>query len=52
MTIEWETPDGLKKETNDMEATVKYCESMGWKQKGGKKKKEPKKGWREPEAAE
>ncbi len=29
--IKWKKPSGLEIETNDMEATVVYCESLGWK---------------------
>ena len=30
MLIKWETPAGLVKETNNLKATVDYCESLGW----------------------
>lgn len=31
MNITWTKPSGLTIETNDMEATVAYCEKLGWK---------------------
>jgi hypothetical protein len=34
MTISWVKPDGTKVETNDMKATILYCESRDWKQVG------------------
>ena len=33
-TIVWTKPSGLEIETNDMEETVKYAESLGWKHAG------------------
>ena len=38
--IQWEKPSGLKIETNDMDETVDYCKSLGWKQISGKKPKD------------
>lgn len=29
--IKWIKPSGVEIETNDLEATVAYCESLGWK---------------------
>jgi len=29
--IKWEKPNGNKIETNDLPATVAYCESLDWK---------------------
>jgi len=34
----WIKESGLEIETNDLEATVKHCEELGWKQKEEKKK--------------
>lgn len=39
--IKWVKPSGLKIETNDKDATVEYCESLGWKQSNGKKPRKP-----------
>lgn len=41
-TIKWTKPSGLKIETNDMDTTVEYCKSLGWKQENGKKPGRPK----------
>jgi len=30
MKIKWMRPSGREIETNDEEATIEYCESMGW----------------------
>ena len=38
----WIKPSGMEVKTNDMPETIKYCESLGWKQKE-EVKKEPKK---------
>lgn len=27
----WVKPSGVKIETNDMDVTIEYCESLGWK---------------------
>lgn len=35
--MKWIKPSGLEIETNDLKATVKYCESLGWKKKEVKK---------------
>lgn len=32
--IKWVKPNGLEIETNDMTATIEYCESLGWKRAG------------------
>lgn len=34
--IKWVKPSDIEVETNDNEATVKYCESLGWKRKKGR----------------
>lgn len=31
MSIKWIKPNGNEIETNDLPATVDYCESLGWK---------------------
>ncbi len=31
--MHWKKPNGNEIETNDLEATVKYCESLGWVRK-------------------
>ncbi len=36
--MKWVKPNGNEIETNDKPATVKYCESLGWKKKATKKK--------------
>ena len=41
--IKWVKPSGLKIETNDLDVTVEYCESMGWKQENGKQPRKKKK---------
>ncbi len=41
MTISWEKPDGTLIETNDMKATILYCEGRGWKQKGASSLDDP-----------
>ncbi len=33
-TIKWKKPNGTEIETNDVEANVKYAESLGWKRVG------------------
>lgn len=33
-TIAWEKPTGIEMETNDLPATVKYCEGLGWERIG------------------
>ena len=40
--ITWTRPSGAEIETNDLEATVLYCESLGWEEKKAKKKPGPK----------
>lgn len=40
--IKWVKPSGLKIETNDMDETVEYCKSLGWKKANGRKPKEDK----------
>ena len=32
----WIKPSGMEVKTNDMPETIKYCESLGWKQKKDK----------------
>ena len=34
MNILWKKPSGMEIETNDMEATVAYCEGLGWTRVG------------------
>lgn len=34
----WIKPSGLEFKTNDLEATIKYCESLGYKRKAPAKK--------------
>lgn len=41
--MKWIRPSGLEIETNDLEETVKYCKSLGWKEKKEEVKKESKK---------
>jgi hypothetical protein len=41
--MKWIRPSGSEIETNDLKETIKYCESLGWKEKGAKVKKEEKK---------
>ncbi len=41
MTISWVKPDGTKLETNEMKATIDYCEGRGWKQEGATPKDDP-----------
>jgi hypothetical protein len=38
--MKWIRPSGSEIETNDLEETIKHCESLGWKRK---EKEEPKK---------
>lgn len=40
--IKWTKPSGLKIVTNDMDVTVEYCESLGWKRDNGKKQRKKK----------
>lgn len=42
--IKWKKPNGNEIETNDLPATVKHCESLGWKASKSKKKSDPSKG--------
>lgn len=35
MNIRWKKPSGLEIETNDLDTTVKYCESLGWQRING-----------------
>ena len=30
--MKWIKPSGIKIETNDSEATLEYCKSLGWKE--------------------
>ena len=39
--IKWTKVNGMKIETNDKDATVEYCESLGWKKENGKKPRKP-----------
>jgi hypothetical protein len=43
--MKWIRSSGSEIETNDLEETIKHCESLGWKRKGAKEepKEEPKK---------
>jgi len=36
--IKWTKPSGVEIQTNDREETIEYCESLGWKREGEKKK--------------
>lgn len=36
--IKWIKPNGNEITTNDLEATIEYCESLGFKREGEKKK--------------
>lgn len=38
--MEWVKPSGVEVKTNDMPETIKYCESLGWKEKKIEIKKE------------
>lgn len=29
--MKWIKPSGIEIETNDLEETIKYCKSLGWK---------------------
>lgn len=33
----WIKPNGNELETNDEKATIAYCKSLGWEEKGAKK---------------
>lgn len=33
----WRKPSGQEIETNDLDATIEYCKSLGWEQVGHKK---------------
>ncbi len=33
--MKWKKPSGLEIETNELDATVKYCESLGWERMNG-----------------
>ena len=35
--MKWTKPSGLEIETNDMEATIEYCKSLGWVPENGKR---------------
>lgn len=37
MAIIWIKPSGLEFKTNDLDATIAYCESLGYKRKDAKK---------------
>ena len=39
----WIKPSGMEVKTNDREETIKYCESLGWKEKKEEVKKVSKK---------
>jgi len=32
--MEWEKPSGIIIQTNDDDATIKYCKSLGWVKSG------------------
>lgn len=34
--MKWIKPSGLEIETNDLDETIDYCESLGWKEAGSK----------------
>lgn len=40
MLIEWIKPSGVEVKTHDRKATIEYCKSLGWKEKGAKEEKE------------
>lgn len=41
--MKWIKPSGIKIETNDKEATIEYCKSLGWKEDKPEIKKKAKK---------
>jgi hypothetical protein len=45
--IKWTKPSGVEVETNELKATIAYCESLGWKREGAEDK--PKRTRRTPE---
>jgi hypothetical protein len=40
--MKWIKPSGLKITTNDLEETIEYCKSLGWKEDKPEIKKEKK----------
>ena len=41
--MKWIRPSGSEIETNDLEATIEHCKSLGWKEKKEEVKKATKK---------
>ena len=40
--MKWIKPSGIEIETNNLEETLKYCVSLGWKDASAPKKEKPK----------
>jgi hypothetical protein len=50
--IKWIKPSGVELETNELKATVAYCESLDWKRAGAKVEDKPKRTRRTKEQME